>query len=402
MCKGLRVWFTILLLMLVGIAKSQELDSDLTDSVSVEIPQDSLITDSTQAAITESVVNRSDVETTINYSAKDSLYFDVKTQELFLYGETHIDYGDITLDAERTEVNWSSRLIHAKYLEDSTGKKIGKPVYSDGVDVYSTEDIIYNFRTSRAAIKGVITQQDEAFMHGDDVKKSKEGELFIRGASYTTCSLAEPHFEIRSTKLKVIPGNKVVSGPFNMRFRDLPTPLFFPFGMFPQPKKKASGIIFPSYGEERRRGFFLRNAGYYFAINDYIDAQVTGDIYSKGGNSLNINSNYFKRYSYRGSLNFSYTRTVTDELEGGLETNDYRIRWSHSPQSKRNSSFSASVNAATQSFNQNNNLVVQDFSQAINSQIASNLSFIHISQPTRLRLIAYLVFCLKKLTTSTY
>ncbi len=365
---------------------SQKLDLRSSDSTALIIKQDSIPADSATSAAkvagTSGTANRSDVETTINYDARDSMYFNVKSQELFLYGDTHIDYGEITLDAERTDVNWSRRTIHSKYETDTTGKEIGKPVYSDGQDIYATDDIIYNFNTKKALIKGVVTEQDGAFMHGEDVKKNSTDELFIRGAGYTTCNLAEPHFEIRSSKLKVIPGNKVVSGPFNMRFRDLPTPLFFPFGMFPQPKSKASGIIFPSYGEERRRGFFLRNAGYYFAINDYIDARITGDIYSKGGNSLNMTSNYFKRYSYRGSMNFSYTRTVTDELEGGLEQNDYRIRWNHSPQSKRNSSFSASVNAATQSFNQNNNLVVQDFSQAINSQLSSNISYRNSLQGT--------------------
>ncbi len=374
----MRCCFIILLLTFVFEGFTQEVDSLKKDSTSFVFPRDTVSSDAafTKLDTTKTKTYRqSDVETTINYNSRDSLYFDVKTQELFLYGDTHIDYGEITLDAERTDVDWGRRTIHSQFETDSTGKQIGKPVYSDGTDVYVTDDIVYNFKTTRAVIKGVVTQQDDAFMHGDDVKKSKEGELYIRGASYTTCSLAEPHFEIKTTQLKVIPGNKVVSGPFNMRFRDLPTPLFFPFGMFPQPKSKASGIIFPSYGEETRRGFFLRNAGYYFAINDYVDARITGDIYSKGGNALNINSNYFKRYAYRGSLNFSYTRTVTDELENGLETNDYRIRWNHSPQSKGNSSFSASVNAATQSFNQNNNLVVQDFAQSINSQLASNISY---------------------------
>ena len=379
----MRCFFVLLFFAFAFEGLSQELDSVSTDSTSLIIPGDTTQSDSlAQQNPPQKSAKRSDVETTIVYDSRDSLYFDVKSQELFLYGDTHITYGEITLDAERTDVDWGRRTIHSSFETDTTGKEIGKPVYSDGKDVYATDDIIYNFKTRKALIKGVVTEQDGAFMHGADVKKNTEDELFIRNASYTTCNLAEPHFEIRSTKLKVIPGNKIVSGPFNMRFRDLPTPLFFPFGMFPQPKEKASGIIFPSYGEERRRGFFLRDAGYYFAINDYIDARVTGDIYSKGGNSLNISSNYFKRYSYRGTFSFSHTKTVTDELEGGLQTNDYRIRWSHTPQSKRNSSFSASVNAATQSYNQNNNLVVQDFSQSINSQLSSNISYRNSLQGT--------------------
>ncbi|MEQ9468472.1 MAG: putative LPS assembly protein LptD [Ekhidna sp.] len=359
-------------------ASAQELDSLAADLQEAEmigdslIPADSAAMDSTAQSSTQ---KRSDVETTINYNAKDSLFFNVKSRELFLYGDTHIDYGNIALDAERTDVDWNNRTLKARYITDSTGKKIGKPVFTEGPDTYVTDDIIYNFKTERAQIKGVITEQDGGFMHGEDVKKNAKDELFIRGAKYTTCNLEDPHFSIESTKIKAIPNNKVISGPFNMKFRDVPTPLFFPFGMFPQPKEKSSGIIVPSYGEERRRGFFLRNGGYYFAISDYVDLRLTGDIYSKGGNAVNAVSNYYKRYAFRGTFNFSYVNSVSDEIENPLQTKDYSLRWNHSPESRGNSSFSASVNAATSSYNRNNNLVVQDFNRSINSQLASSISY---------------------------
>ncbi|MEQ6166811.1 putative LPS assembly protein LptD [Ekhidna sp. MALMAid0563] len=357
---------------------SQEIDTLSAEGSQPLMEADTLISDSTRA---DSVVQstptskRSDIETTINYNANDSIFFNVKSRELSMYGGTHIDYGSVALDAERTDVDWNKRTLKAKYVTDSTGKKIGKPVFTDGPDTYVTDDIVYNFKSERALIKGVITEQDGGFMHGEDVKKNSEDELFIRGAEYTTCNLEDPHFSIKSTKIKVIPNNKVVSGPFNMRFRDLPTPLFFPFGMFPQPKEKSSGIVVPSYGEETRRGFFLRNGGYYFAISDYIDLRLTGDIYSKGGHGVQAVSNYYKRYAFRGTFNFSYVKSISDDLENPLETNDYSIRWNHSPESRGNSSFSASVNAASTSYNTNNNLVVQDFDRSINSQLASNISY---------------------------
>lgn len=361
---------------------SQEIDStyvnaeediSIGDSLLSTPPSDTSKTDST--SVQRSSSSRSDIQTTINYNARDSLFFNVKSRELFLYGETHIDYGRVALDAERTDVDWNKRTLKAKYITDSTGKKIGKPVFTEGPDTYVTDDIVYNFKSERALIKGVITEKQGGFMHGEDVKKNAEDELFIRGAAYTTCNLEDPHFSIRSSKLKVIPNNKVVSGPFNMRFRDVPTPLFFPFGMFPQPKEKSSGIIVPSYGEEQRRGFFLRNGGYYFAISDYVDLRLTGDVYSKGGSGVNAVSNYFKRYSFRGTFNFSYANSVSDDIENPLETNDYSIRWNHTPETKGNSSFSASVNAATRTYTQNNNLVVQDFDRSINSQLASSISY---------------------------
>jgi lipopolysaccharide export system protein LptA len=374
----LRCLIILLCLILPFCGFTQEIDSLITDESSELadklLPVDSALVDTTAQSPT-SKSKKSDIETTINYNARDSLFFNVKSRELFLYGDTHIDYGKISLEAERTDVNWDKRTLKAKYVTDSTGKKIGKPVFADGPDTYVTDDIVYNFKSERALIKGVVTEKQGGFMHGEDVKKNSEDELFIRGAEYTTCNLEDPHFSIKSTRLKVIPNNKVVSGPFNMRFRDVPTPLFFPFGMFPQPKEKSSGIIVPSYGEERRRGFFLRNGGYYFAISDYVDLRLTGDIYSKGGNGIQAVSNYYKRYAFRGTFNLSYIKSVSDDLENPLETNDYSIQWNHSPESRGNSSFSASVNAATRSYNQNNNLVVQDFNRSINSQLASSISY---------------------------
>lgn len=316
-----------------------------------------------------------DIETTINYSASDSMIFDVKSQKLFLYGNTHIDYDIMTIESNSTVIDWDQHTLSSKYQVDSTGRKIGKPVFTQKNEVYETEDIVYNFKTKRALIKGVVTERDGAFMHGEDVKKNEDDELFIRGGKYSTCNLADPHFFIESDQIKVIPGNKIVTGPFNLKFREIPTPLWGPFGMFPQPKHQASGIIFPSYGEDQRRGFFLRDAGYYFAFNDYVDLRLTGDIYSKGSNTLTANTNYRKRYKFSGSMNFSYNRNITDNVENPIETKDYAIQWSHRPETRGNSSFSSSVNIRSSTYNANSNLLTQNFQQNISSTFASNVGY---------------------------
>ena len=318
---------------------------------------------------------KGDIETTINYNAKDSMFYDLENKKIFMYQEAHIDYGDIVLEANRTTVDWNMRTIQAEFATDSTGKKVGKPVFTQQGDTYETDNILYNFKTRRAIIKGVVTEQEGAFMHGEDVKMNEEKEMFIRRAKYTTCNLGHPHFFIESEKLKVIPGNKVVSGPFNLKFREIPTPFWFPFGMFPQPRKKATGIVFPSYGEEKQRGFFLRDGGYYLTFSDYMDLRLTGDIYSKGGHGLQANMNYRKRYSYSGSFNFSYNKSIIDNIEDPVETNDFWVRWSHRPETRGNSSFGASVSAGTSTYNSNNNLVNQDFSRSINSQFSSSVSY---------------------------
>ena len=324
----------------------------------------------------DSTIQKSEIETTINYSAKDSIFYDLKSQKIKLYGNSKIDYGEINLEAYEILVDWNDKTLDANYLTDSTGKKIGKPIFSEGNQSYETDKITYNFDSRKAKIKGIVTQLDDAYMQGEDVKKNEEDELFISHAMYTTCNLEEPHFHISSGKIKVIPGKKVVSGPFHLKFGDVPTPLGFIFGMFPQPKKKVSGLIMPNYGEEKRRGFYLRDGGYYFAVNDHIDLRLTGDVYSKGSYGMTLGSSYKKRYSYSGNLRFNYNKSKLGDFENPSTSNDFSFSWSHTPDAKGKSSrFSSSVNFQTNSYNQNKNLVYSDFNESINAQFNSNISY---------------------------
>lgn len=345
-----------------------------------QMESDSLLTlmqvDTTSNNEMDSTIQKSEIETTINYSAKDSIFYDLKSQKIKLYGNSKIDYGEINLEAYEILVNWNDKTLDANYLTDSTGKKIGKPIFSEGNQSYETDKITYNFDSRKAKIKGIVTQLDDAYMQGEDVKKNEEDELFISHAMYTTCNLEEPHFHISSGKIKVIPGKKVISGPFHLKFGDVPTPLGFIFGMFPQPKKKVSGLIMPNYGEEKRRGFYLRDGGYYFAVNDHIDLRLTGDIYSKGSYGMTLGSSYKKRYSYSGNLRFNYNKSKLGDFENPSTSNDFSFSWSHTPDARGKSSrFSSSVNFQTNSYNQNKNLVYSDFNESINAQFNSNISY---------------------------
>ncbi|HEX5170802.1 MAG TPA: putative LPS assembly protein LptD, partial [Cyclobacteriaceae bacterium] len=329
-------------------------DTTIVSNDSIPAPSDSTIVESDSVSIPK---KKDDIETTIKYSAKDSIRASMVEKKVWLYGQASITYGEIKLDAEEIEIDYEKSTLTAIGKRDSTGKVIGYPIFQNGSELYETHDIIYNFKTQNAKISQVRTKQGESIMSVQSAFKNEKNELFSRNNTYTTCDLEHPHFLIRSTKSKAIPNDKIVSGPFYFEFNDIPLPIGFLFGMFPAKRESSSGIIFPSYGEERRRGFNLRNFGYFFDINDYIKLALTGDIYSKGGHAVYVNSNYMKRYKYSGSFNFSYSKTKTsDKIENPTSTNDYRIAWSHSPKSKGNSRFSASVNAATSTYNQNNNL----------------------------------------------
>lgn len=298
---------------------------------------------------------KSEIETTITYSARDSINSSMDKKIVHLYGNAKIVYGTIQLTAEEITIDYEKSTISANGTLDSLGRRVGYPIFVNGSEKYETKNIVYNFKTKKAKITEVVTNQGEGYLHGNAVFKNEKNELLSVRNAYTTCNLAHPHYQIIATKAKAIPGDKMVVGPFYMELNNVPLPAGFLFGIFPSPRKSASGIIVPAYGEERNRGFFLRNGGYFFDINDYIKLQVTGDLYSKGSSALYVNSSYMKRYKYNGNFNFSFTSNYSSgNVESTTKINDFRIVWNHTPQTKGTGRFSASVNAATSTYNSTN------------------------------------------------
>jgi hypothetical protein len=324
---------------------------------------------------------KSQIETTITYSARDSINSNLEKKIIKLYGDAHVKYGLIELQAEEIVIDYEASTITAHSKTDTSGRQVGYPIFINGAEKYETKDMVYNFKTKRAKISEVVTTQGDGFLHGEIVYKNEKNELFTINNAYTTCNLAHPHYRIISKKVKAIPGDKMVSGPFYMEFNDVPTPLGFAFGIFPAPRKSASGILMPSYGEERRRGFFLRNGGYFFDVNEYFKVAIRGDVYSKGGSALYLTTNYNTRYKYTGNFNFSFTNNINnDKVESPTKSKDFRITWSHTPQSRGSSRFGASVNAASSSYNTNNYLGVNSSAQSsridnTTQNLSSNINY---------------------------
>ena len=315
-------------------------------------------TDSTAA---DTLSNPDDLQNTVKYTAEDSTIMYVDLKEVHLYGNAEVNYGTINLKADYIRLNWITNEVFAKGSYDSTAKKmIGDPVFQDGSETYNTKEIRYNFKSKKALIRGIVTTQGDGNIRGDKVKKDDQGNFYIQKSIYTTCNLTHPHFYINAPKIKLVHQKQVVSGPFNLVISDVPLPIALPFGFFPFPKKKeigTSGIIFPTYGEEPNgRGFYLRDGGYYFAVNEFFNATVTGQIYSTGSWGLGVASTYSQRYRYNGNFSLRYNQNRSpDEVDRKAKrgiTNDYSIVWSHAPKPRGTSTFSANVNVTSNSYNQ--------------------------------------------------
>ncbi len=333
--------------------------------------------DSLDVNDTTKIMPRNGIETDITYFAEDSIVADFPNNRLYLHKEAWFEYGDMRLDADLIVIDWEKSEIYASGQTDSLGNITGNPFFKQGGSEYEVrKEMRYNFKTQKAIIKDVVTEQQDGILRGETIKKTEDGSIYMDHGYYTTCKLTTPHWHISSNKIKSIQGKQVVSGPFNLYFNGIPTPLGLPFGIIPDtPEEKSSGIIFPSYGQEKKRGIFLRDFGYYFAINDYIHTRITGDIYSVGGWGLKSQSIYKKRYRYSGSMNLDYQKFKSPETdENPLDYNSFKISWSHNPESRGNSRFSASVNAGSTSYF-NNIINPSSYQNNVTSDLQSNINF---------------------------
>jgi len=315
------------------------------------------------------------IESPIVYSAKDTMEFDMLTKTVYLQNEGKVNYQKIELKAAHIEMDMGKEKVFAVGVIDTTGKVVGKPEFKEGSETFKAEDLTYNFKSKKGFIHAVKTQQGEGNLHSEYTKRMPNGHVHMKNGKYTTCDADHPHFYLALTKATSIPDDKIISGPAYVVMADIPLPIGLPFGFFPNTKKAQSGIIIPAYGEESTRGFFLRNGGFYWYINDYIDAKFLADIYTLGSWGMNIETGYRKRYRYNGNFLFRYNKNKLEDTYGVTSNQtDYAITWTHSQDSKANPyrTLSANVNYSTSSFDKRNSY---NLSNALRSQKMSSISY---------------------------
>jgi len=318
-------------------------------------------------------------ENRVNYSAKDSIVTDLTSKMVYMYNDSKIKYGDIELESGKVSISFDKKQLSAEGIKDSTGVLSQNPVFKEKATEYKSKVIDYNFDTKKGFIRGVFTKEGEGYLHGKEVKKVNDNTMFISGGQFTTCDLEHPHFAINFSKAKAVTQDKIVTGPAWFSIMDIPVPLAIPFGYFPFTDKEKSGLIIPTYGYAENRGYYLRNLGWYFAINDYVDLALQGDIYTNLSWAANVKSNYSKRYKYHGNIELRYeiNKTGITNTSSFSEQKDFNFRWSHQQDSKANpySTFSANVNLVSNTFNQYAVSTSDYFNNTTTSSIAYSTRF---------------------------
>lgn len=355
-----------------------------------EMAADSIPSDSLGVAIDSVDLNRprkpkSIVDTPIDYKCSDSLMISFDDKRVFLYGKSDVQTEGMSLKAAHINMDMDNNLIYAEgRVVDSTTNEIdGKPEFKDGSDEFTAVSIKYNVKTKEGIVRDVNTEQQSGYLFGGLTKMHTNKEIHLKNGRYTTCDLDHPHFYLQLTKAKVIPNDKIVSGPVYFVFLDVPVfVLGLPFGLFPSSKKHQSGVIIPKYGEESRRGFYLRDGGYYFAFSDYADLEILGSIYSYGSWSARASSKFKLRYKFSGNFDFDFSKNVQGE-KAFMESKNSDIKYSSSnsykltlnfsqdPKANPTSSFNINVNYDKSNYDKYNARSVQDFAKSTTSSSIS-------------------------------
>ncbi|MCF0177683.1 MAG: LPS-assembly protein LptD [Bacteroidales bacterium] len=354
----------------------QFLEEQMTDSLQAA----RYLSDSTLANTPSQPYVKATLERPAFSAARDSIIEDIAEGQniIYYYGDVSVKYDNIEISADYMAYDVDNNIVFARGTKDLEGNWVGQPQMKNGGTTYTMEEVYYNFSTQKARIKNMNTKIEEGELRGDNLKMLPDQSINISGGKYTVCDAEHPHYYLQMTAAKVMtkPSQKTVFGPAYLVVGDVPLPIALPFGFVPEMPTRASGIMMPTYGEEKARGLYLRDLGYYFVLGNHFDISITGDIYTYGSWSVKVNSRYKKRYAFDGNIGLSYSVDITGE-KGTRDYNESRnfgVNWSHSQDSKARpgTTFRASVNFSSPSNNRYNSTSI---SQAIQNQASSSISY---------------------------
>ncbi|MES2513831.1 MAG: putative LPS assembly protein LptD [Bacteroidota bacterium] len=313
----------------------------------------------------------------IVYNARDSIRYETNGQKIYLFGDGYVKYEDMDLKAEVIEIDNEKNLITAYGVTDSLGKRIGNPVFKDGSTELASDKIIYNLKTKKGKIYNIRTKEGDLILKGSEVKKDSNNVVYMKNLECIPCQYEDARTIFKAKRAKIIPDDKIITGPMYLEIGGVPTPLGLPFGYFPNTKKRHSGILIPFYGNSDVLGFYLKDGGFYWGINDQTDMIIRGDIYTNGSWGLRTLNNYNVNYRFNGTLALGYSEFRSGEREIPLtytKQKDISINWKHIQDQKNNPTirFSSDVNILTSKYNKFN---AQNTGQYLSNTFQSNINF---------------------------
>ncbi|MBM4186478.1 MAG: twin-arginine translocase subunit TatC [Gemmatimonadetes bacterium] len=153
--------------------------------------------------------------------------------------------------------------------------------------------------------------------------------VYASAREVTSCDLPESHYHFSAKELKWVSQSTMVARPAVLYIRDVPI-AWIPFLFQDTKRGRRSGILIPEFGfndivrPSRSFNRTIRNLGYYWAPNDYIDVLGRFDWFSNRYLEFGLEGQYrfIDRFA-RGAVSLSRSK----EVSGG---SSMRLVWNHS------------------------------------------------------------------------
>lgn len=385
------LFYIVLSAIFLTIGTTHSFGQDLKNK-SVRIPADSKIDsvtilqekpltviDTVKKDTTAVSFKKALLEGKIKYKSEDYTTINQKNKTITLYNKAELYYTDIELNSGIIVMDYEKNEVYAGRIKDSIGRLTQAPIFKQGSNVVEPDSIRFNYKTKKALIWNSRTEQGELKLKAGISKKENDSVYFSKNVKITTSKdIDDPEYYFLASKIKFVPGKKVITGATNMYIADVPTPIAIPFAFFPMTDKSQSGLLIPTFQDSRNQGYSLQNGGFYFALSDNYDLALVGDYYTNGSYGLRMQSDYAIKYNFRGSLNLRYENLIQSQrgFPDYSKSTIYNIQWSHSQDAKAspNSRFSASVNLGSSKYYQQSINLVNTGSTLINN-LSSSVSY---------------------------
>ncbi len=271
----------------------------------------------------------------------DTLIVKGDSQAILLQGEAFVDRQGTKVQADSIHYYESSCRLDAQ----------GTPQLFDQSTVMVGDVMHYDTCIRRGIVSKAFTDFREGgvtwYMRGDIAVDSGATRLYGSGTDITSDDQPRPDYHFGVGRLKWLSKHVMVARPAVLYVRDVPI-LWLPFILQDVRPGRRSGLLVPGFGPNdlvrpnRSYSRHFTNLGYYWAINDYLDALVSADWYA----GENLTTNTQVRYHWLNQfMTGSFAYSNVDELSApGTAA---QISWQHTQSFNSNTSFNASVNYAT-------------------------------------------------------
>ena len=292
--------------------------------------------------------------------------FVIPRNEIVLDGDAHLEYREMELRARRVVFD----------SEEGTLVAEGKPQLIEKGDEVTGQLMTYDMDRRVGTIYHATTKYEQGLYHGKQIRKAAENQLDVLGGSYSTCDLEHPHYHFSARYMKIYMKDKLVAKPVVFYLRNVPV-LALPFYVFPIRPGRHSGFLFPQFefGFNTTTGQFIRNAGYYWAPNEYFDFTLGGDYYQAQPAWLGRGElNYKLLYAFDGRVEGQFER---DDLTG---SEDWRLYANHQQTISDRTRFSLLANFVSSREYSGSALSGQSLQQRLNRFLTSSAQLSHYAE----------------------